>query len=255
MLLALDVGNTNITVGIFDGGSLRATWRLEPDPRRPGDEYAAFLLQLLATAEIGTGEITDAVVGSVVPELAPVFDHLCQRYFGIKPLVVGPGVKTGVRILYENPREVGVDRIADVVAALKRYGPPPLVIVDLGTGTVFDAVDANGDYLGGAIAPGIGIASEALFEKAAKLYRVELERPKAAIGRNTVGAIQSGVFLGYLELVEGMVRRFRSELGGQATVIGTGGWAQRLAQETAVFDHVDADLTLEGLRLIHEANR
>lgn len=255
MLLALDIGNTNITLGVFEGERLRATWRLSPDPRRPADEYAIPVLGLLRAEGIAPREITEAVLASVVPDMVPVFEQLCRRYFGLSPLVVGTGTRTGVRILYENPRDVGADRVCDVVAALKLYGPPPLIIVDLGTATVFDAVDANGDYLGGAIAPGIGIASEALFERAAKLYRVELERPKAVIGRNTVTAIQSGVVYGYVELVEGMVRRFREELGGRATVIGTGGWAQRLSHVTRVFDHVDTELTLVGLRLIHEANR
>lgn len=255
MLLALDIGNTNITIGVFDGEALRATWRLAPDPRRPADEYAIPILGLLHAERIAAADVTEAVLASVVPDLVPVFEQLCQRYFHVVPLVVGTGTRTGVRILYENPRDVGADRVCDVVAALKLYGPPPLIIVDLGTATVFDAVDANGDYLGGAIAPGIGIASEALFERAAKLYRVELHRPKAVIGRNTITAIQSGVVYGYLELIEGMVRRFKEELGGRATVIGTGGWAQRLSKETRAFDHVDTELTLVGLRLIHEANR
>ena len=190
----------------------------------------------------------------VVPELATVFEQLCMRYFKVEPLVIGTGTRTGVRILYDNPREVGADRIVDVVAALHEYGPPPLIIVDVGTATVFDAVSAEGDYLGGAIAPGIGIASEALFSRAAKLYRVELERPKTAIGKNTVTAIQSGTLLGYVGLIEGMVTRFKNELGGTARVIGTGGWAALIAKETNVFDHVDADLTLKGLRLLYEMN-
>ena len=193
-------------------------------------------------------------MASVVPDLAPVFEQLCRRYFHVDPLVVNTGTRTGVRIVYDNPREVGADRIVDVVAALHDYGPPPLIIVDFGTATVFDAVSAEGDYLGGAIAPGIGIASEALFERAAKLYRVELERPKTAIGKNTVAAIQSGTLFGYVGLIEGMVARFKNELGGSARVIATGGWAERLAKETNVFDAVDANLTLTGLRLIHEMN-
>jgi type III pantothenate kinase len=167
---------------------------------------------------------------------------------------VGPGTRTGVRILYE-PRELGADRVVDVVAALKLHGPPPLIIVDLGTATVFDAVSAEGDYLGGAIAPGIGIAAQALYERTAKLYRVELEHPKAAIGKNTVNAIQSGIMLGYVALVEGMVARFQKELGGSARVIGTGGWAKLIAAGTSVFDRVDTSLTLSGLRIIYEANR
>jgi type III pantothenate kinase len=252
MLLALDVGNTNVTIGVFDGPDLRASWRIGTDVERLTDEYAVTLLGLLQTRGIDRGGIRHAVMASVVPDLAPVFEQLCEAYFKVEPLVVGTGTRTGVRILYDNPREVGADRIVDVVAAMHLYGPPPLIIVDFGTATVFDAVSAEGDYLGGAIAPGIGIASEALFERAAKLYRVELERPKSAIGKNTVGAIQAGTLFGYVGLIEGMVARFKHELGGSARVIATGGWASRLGRETSVFDAVDENLTLTGLRLIHE---
>ena len=254
MLLALDIGNTNVTIGIFDGDQVRATWRIGTDVERLPDEYAVTMLGLLRNEEIEPGSITAAIMASVVPDLAPVFDQLCRRYFKVEPLIVGTGTRTGVRILYDNPREVGADRIVDVVAALRLYGPPPLIIVDFGTATVFDAVSSEGDYLGGAIAPGIGIASEALFERAAKLYRVELERPKSAIGKNTVGAIQSGTLFGYVGLIEGMVARFKKELGGTARVVATGGWAELLAKETQVFDAVDPNLTLTGLRLIHEAH-
>jgi type III pantothenate kinase len=254
MLLTLDVGNTNVTIGIFDGSDLRATWRIATDLERLADEYAVMMLGLLRNEEIDPADVTQAVMASVVPDLAPVFEQLCKRYFKVEPLVVGTGTKTGVRILYDNPSQVGADRIVDVVAAMKLYGPPPLIIVDLGTGTVFDAVSAEGDYLGGAIAPGIGIASEALFERAAKLYRVKLERPPTAIGKNTSAAIQSGTLFGYVGLIEGMVARFKRELGGKARVIATGGWAELLAKETDVFDAVDPDLTLSGLRFIYEAH-
>jgi type III pantothenate kinase len=254
LLLALDVGNTNITIGVFDGDRVCATWRIATDVERLPDEYAVTILGLLRIENIDTKAIDEAIMASVVPDLAPIFERLCERYFGITPLVVGTGTRTGIRVLYDNPREVGADRIVDVVAALQLYGPPPLVIVDFGTATVFDAVSAEGDYLGGAIAPGIGIASEALFERAAKLYRVELERPKSAIGKNTVGAIQSGTLYGYVGLIEGMVARFKKELGGSARVVATGGWAELLSKETQVFDAVDQNLTLTGLRLIHEMN-
>jgi type III pantothenate kinase len=254
MLLTLDIGNTNVTIGVFDGDRVRATWRFATDIERLADEYAVMLLGLLNAARIEPRSIDQAVMACVVPELAVVFERLCERYFGAAPLVVGTGTKTGVRVLYDNPREVGADRIVDVVAALHEYGPPPLIIVDVGTATVFDAVSADGDYLGGAIAPGIGIASEALFSRAAKLYRVELERPKHAIGKNTVAAVQSGTVFGYVGLVEGVLARFKRELGGQARVIATGGWAALLAQETRAFDVIDPDLTLKGLRLVHEMN-
>jgi len=254
MLLALDIGNTNVTIGVFDGQELRATWRIATNLERLADEYAVLMLGLLRNENIEVSSVTQAIMASVVPDLAPVFEQLCRRYFGIDALVVGTGTRTGVRILYDNPREVGADRIVDVVAALHLYGPPPLIIVDFGTATVFDAVSAEGDYLGGAIAPGIGISSEALFERAAKLYRVELERPKSAIGKNTAGAIQSGTLFGYVGLIEGMVARFKAELGGAARVVATGGWAELLSKETSVFDAVDPNLTLTGLRLIHEAH-
>ncbi len=255
MLLTLDIGNTNVTIGVFDGDHTKATWRVATDHERLADEYAVSLLGLLRAEEIAPSDISGAVMACVVPELVTVFDQLCRRYFKVEPLVIGTGTKTGVRILYDNPREVGADRIVDVVAAVHEYGPPPLIIVDVGTATVFDAVSAEGEYLGGAIAPGIGISSDALFSRAAKLYRVELERPKTAIGKNTVAAIQSGTLLGYVGLIEGMVVRFKKELGGEAKVIGTGGWAQLISQETSVFDAVDADLTLKGLRLLYEMNQ
>jgi type III pantothenate kinase len=255
MLLALDVGNTTITIGLFDGEQLRTTWRIATDHKRLADEYAVILLGLLDVEAVQAKEITDAALVSVVPDLEPVFEAFCRQRLHVKPLVVGAGTRTGVRILYDSPRDVGSDRIADVVAAVRLYGPPPLIIVDLGTGLVFDAVSADGEYQGGAIAPGLGIAAEALYARAAKLYPVELIRPASAIGKNTVHAIQSGLLFGYVGLIEGMVARFRKELGGTARVIGTGGWSELFARETDVFDVVDPDLTLHGLRLIYEMNR
>jgi type III pantothenate kinase len=255
MLLTMDVGNTNITLGIYDGEELVATWRFATDVERLPDEYGVIMLTLLQHEKISTEGIKEAVMACVVPDLEPVFDSLIRRYFKVAPLHVTAGVRTGLRILYDAPREVGADRVADAVAAIHKYGPPPLIVVDLGTATVFDAISPEGDYLGGAIAPGLGIASEALFRRAAKLYRVELDRPKTAIGRNTVGAIQSGILFGYVGLVEGIVARIKEELGGEAKVIGTGGWADIISRETDVIDVVDQDLTLAGLRMIYELNR
>jgi type III pantothenate kinase len=177
-----------------------------------------------------------------------------ERYFNVRPLSVHAGVKTGLRILYDTPRDVGADRVADAVAATQMYGPP-LIVVDLGTGTVFDAIDSAGDYVGGAIAPGLGIASEALFRRAAKLYRVELSRPRTAVGKNTITAMQSGILFGYVGLIEGIVGRMKKEIGENAKVIGTGGYAEIIAKETDVIDVVNPDLTLQGLRLIYEMNR
>jgi type III pantothenate kinase len=255
MLLALDVGNTNVTMGVFEDTSLRATWRFSTDVGKLADEYGVLMTSLLAHEGIALDDLSDSVMGSVVPDLDPVFEAVCSRYFGVHPLIVGTGVRTGLRIVYDSPRDVGVDRVADAVAALHMYGPPPMVIVDLGTGTVFDGISGDGDYLGGAIAPGLGIATEALFQRAAKLHRVELSRPKVAIGRSTVESIQSGIIFGYVGLVEGIVTRFKEELGPGTKVIGTGGYADLIARETDVIDEVNVDLTLEGLRIIFDMNR
>jgi type III pantothenate kinase len=255
MFLAIDVGNTTITIGLFDEERLNVTWRIATEHQRLADEYAVILLGLLNVEGMSAGDVTDAALVSVVPDLTPIFEALCERHLGVKPLVIGTGTRTGVRILYDSPRDVGADRVADVVAATQRHGPPPLIIADLGTGLVFDAVSAEGDYLGGAIAPGIGVASEALYERAAKLYPVELTRPPSAIGKNTVGAIQSGLLYGYVGLIEGMIARFKRELSDEAKVVGTGGWVELIARETDVFDVIDLDLTLHGVRIIYEANQ
>lgn len=254
MLLAVDIGNTNVHVGVFEGETLRGTWRLGTDLERVTDEYAILLLGLLGTSGIAPGDVRECVLGSTVPSLSQTFQELVRRYFQASTLVVGSGVRTGVRILYDTPRDVGVDRIIDAVAALRLHGPPPLVVVDCGTATVFDAVSKEGDYLGGAIAPGIGLSAETLFARASKLYRVELQKPQTAIGKNTVHALQSGIMFGYVGLVEGIVARFKRELGGEARIIGTGGWAKTIARETDVIDLVDPNLTLHGLRFIHEMN-
>jgi type III pantothenate kinase len=254
MLLAIDIGNTNITLGIFQGDQLRATWRLAPDVNRLADEYGVLMVNLLSHEGLSKKDLDAAVMCSVVPDLEPVFEQVCRRYFDVTPLVVGTGVRTGLRILYDSPRDVGADRVADAVAAIHLYGTP-LILVDLGTGAVFNAISKEGDYVGGAIAPGLGIAAEALFRRAARLYRVELARPKSAIGRNTVAAVQSGLIFGYVGLVEGMVTRFKQELGGEAKVVATGGYAELLAPETNVIDVIDLNLTLTGLRLIFEMNR
>lgn len=254
MLLAVDIGNTNITIGLFKGRELVVSWRLSTDVRRLSDEYGALLLNLMAYYGVKSGDVSDAVVCSVVPDLDPVFQDLLRRYLGVHPLWVEAGVKTGLRILYDSPREVGADRVADAVAAISLYGAP-VIVVDMGTATVLDAIDRDRSYLGGAIAPGLGVAAEALFQRAAKLYRVELVRPRLAIGRNTVAALQSGIILGYVGLVEGLVSRFKAELGDDARVVATGGYAPLIAPETRVIDHVNPDLTLIGLRIIHELNR
>ena len=249
MLLAIDIGNTNITLGVFDGDALSATWRLSTERSKTSDEYSATLMQMLQLRDMAAQQIDAVALCSVVPPLTPTFVDLCKTHFGVEPLVVGAGTKTGVRILYDNPRDVGADRIVDAAAALRLYGGP-VIVVDIGTATVFDAVTANGDYLGGAIAPGMVIASDALFSSTSQLRRVELVAPATAIGRNTIHAIQSGVVLGYADLVRGMVARFDAELGGGAKVVATGGLAHILESEAGVFDDINPDLTLMGLMLI-----
>ncbi len=254
MLLEIDIGNTNISLGVFDRDKLMASWRIYTDVHRQADEYAVILMNLLSYKGFSRSDVADVVMCSGVPPLVTTFDDVSRRYFGVTPLNVAVGVKSGIRIHYENPREVGADRVADAVAAFRLYGGP-VIVVDFGTATVFDAVSKDGDYLGGAIAPGIMIAAEALFERAAMLPRIGLSRPKQAIGRNTVSSMQSGMIFGYVGLVEGMVARFQQELGGNAKVIATGGLAEVIASETPVIDTVDQDLTLVGLRFIYEANQ
>jgi len=254
MLLAIDIGNTNITLGLYDGEARRAAWRLATAHERMPDEYGLQMLGLLSHAGVAPAQLTGVVLASVVPPLTGTFHQACTHYLGAVPLVVDAGVKTGVRIRYEDPKAVGADRVADAAAARRLYGTPACV-VDFGTATTFDAISAEGDYLGGAIAPGIGIAAEALFQRTAKLPRVDLARPPAAIGRNTVHAIQSGMLFGYAGLVEGMVARFRAELGPGTKVIGTGGLAELIAPETTVIEVVAPWLTLDGLRIIWELNR
>ncbi len=253
MLLAIDIGNTNITLGLYDGNSLGATWRISTDADKQADEYTVLFNGLLQTRGMRDSTITQVVICSVVPPLTGVFEEFCLNRFGLKPLVVGMGVKTGMRILYDNPRDVGADRVADAVAAYHRYGGP-VIVVDCGTALVFDAVSQDGEYLGGAIAPGLGVAAEALVSKASKLTRVELTAPEGAIGRTPSASMQSGLIYGYVGLIEGLVARFKRELGPGVKVVATGGMAGVLAGETDVLDEVDPDLTLEGLKLIHEMN-
>ena len=253
MLLAIDIGNTNVTLGIFEGASLRATWRISSDTGKMADEYASVVVGLLHLQSLAPADVHHAVMASVVPALTPVFEELCQRYFRVSPLRIGAGVKTGLRVLYDDPREVGADRIADAVAGLRLH-PPPLIIIDCGTTTVLNAVSREGDYLGGAIAPGIGMAADALAERAAMLRRVDLQPPRKAIGTNTAAALQSGILLGYAGLIDSMVGRFKAEVGADAWVIGTGGWSTLMSQLATSFDHVEPNLTLNGLRLVYEMN-
>ncbi len=254
MLLAIDVGNTNITLGLYDGDEPGPRWRLATDHARMPDEYGILLVQLIQHAGIAPGKVAAIAMASVVPPLTNTLVRACEAYLGQSPLVMDIGMKTGVRVRVEDPRQVGADRIVDAAAANKLYGGPAC-IVDFSTATTFDAISAEGDYLGGAIAPGIGIAAEALFQSAAKLPKVDLRRPPAAIGRNTVHSIQSGLLFGYVGLVEGMVARFGAELGPKMKVIATGFLAELIARETKVIEIVAPWLTLDGLKLVYSLNK
>lgn len=254
MILVFDVGNSNVVLGIYRGRSLEESWRVSTDRRRTTDEYAILIKNLFQFSGRQFSEIRAVVISSVVPPLMPVLEELSQRYFNIEPVVVGPGVKTGISIRYENPREVGADRVVNAVAAYELYGGP-LIIVDFGTATTFCVISANGEYLGGAIAPGIGISTEALFQQAAKLPRIELVKPKSVIGKNTISSMQSGIIYGFIGQVDGIVERIKAELGCDAFVVATGGLAELIAAESKTVNKVNPILTLEGLRIIYERNQ
>ncbi len=254
MLLTIDIGNTNLTLGLYEGEKLGAHWRLATDHNRMPDEYGLQFLGLLQNAGKTLNDLEGISLASVVPPLTGRVIQACREYLKQEPLVVDTGVKTGIKIRYEDPRAVGADRVCDAVAVMKLYGGPACV-VDFGTATTFNALTKDGDYLGGAITAGINLAAEALFTRAAKLPRIDLQVPPSVIGRNTVHAMQSGLLFGYVSMVEGMVARFRSELGGEMKVIATGGLAEVVAKETQVIDIIAPWLTLDGLRLIWELNR
>ena len=254
MLLCIDIGNTNITLGLYEGAALGPRWRLSTEHERMPDEFGLQVTGLLSLAGKSPADIHGVALASVVPPLTGRWIETCRTYLKSNPLVIDAGVRTGVKIRYEDPRAVGADRIVDAAAAYRLYGGPAC-IVDFGTATTFDAISAEGEYLGGAIAPGIGVAAQALFQRTAKLPRVDIAKPPAAIGRNTVHAIQSGLLFGYVGLVEGMVARFRQELGPEMKVIGTGGEVDLIARETKVIEILAPWLTLDGLRMIYEMNQ
>jgi type III pantothenate kinase len=254
MLLCIDIGNTNTVLGVDRQGELVAHWRVSTVHERMPDELAMLILDLFRHAGVQLADITGIALASVVPPLTGVFEEVCRRYFGQEPLVVGAGIRTGVRIRYDNPLEVGADRVVNAAAVHKLYGGPAC-IVDFGTATTFDAISDEGDYLGGAIAPGVTVSAEALFQRTAKLPRIDLVPPGKAIGRNTMQSMQSGLLYGYVGLVEGMIGRFRRELGPGMKVVATGGLASLIAGESEELRVVDPWLTLKGLRIIWDVNR
>ena len=253
MLLVIDVGNTNISFGVFDGPNLLHHVRCESARSRTSDEYAVLVRQMLALRGVDLAGIDSAIIASVVPTLTDTMAGFVRTAFGRDALVVGPGIKTGMSILYENPREVGADRIVNAVAGYE-WAKGAVIVVDFGTATTFDCVTPRGEYLGGVITPGVQISADALFSRAARLHRVELALPPRVVGRNPVHSMQSGIVYGYAGLVEGLVRRLRKELGYPCRVIATGGLARLIAPQTDAIEHVDDDLTLTGLRLIYERN-
>ena len=258
MLLAIDIGNTNIVLGAFDGDTLVRSWRLHTVRERTSDELGLLVHALFDHDRIDRSKIEGIVLGSVVPPLTTVTRAMVERFFGVRALTIEPGVETGMPILYDNPAEVGADRIVNGIAAYERWGRAsqrPVIVVDFGTATTLDAVTATGEYLGGAICPGVQISADALFQRAAKLPRIDVRKPATAIGRTTVGAMEAGLFFGYVGMVEGLVRRMDTELGGDVVCVATGGLADVIASETTLIHHVDADLTLQGLKIVWERNR
>ncbi len=258
MLLALDIGNTTVGIGVFKDKSLVRDWKIWSDREKMSDEYSVILLNLLGQAGIAPADIKDVIISSVVPPLTPIFQALSQNLFGAKAVIVGPGLKTGVPILYENPLEVGADRVVAAAAAIDLFGGP-CIVVDFGTATTFDAVSAKGEYLGGAIAPGIQSSAEALAARTAKLPRIEIVPPRRAIGKTTVASMQSGIYHGYVGLVNNIIAEIKKELGtegaGKITVVATGGFAGEIAGQIPAIDEVAPGLVLHGLRLLFERSR
>lgn len=255
MLLVFDVGNTNIVLGLYDGDKMIYHWRAATNELKTADEYAASLGMMFQLDGVTFAMVTDIIISSVVPPVNPTLEYLCRRYFHVEPMLVGPGMKTGLNILYDNPRELGADRIVNAVAGITLYGGP-LIIIDLGTATTFCAIDEKKRYLGGAVTPGIGISMEALFQRASKLPRIELTPASSVICKNTVSAMQSGIYYGAIGQVDGIVRRMKKEMGyKEIKVIATGGLADLIASQSETIDVIDPLLTLKGLYILFKKNR
>jgi type III pantothenate kinase len=253
MILVMDVGNTNIVLGVYEGDDLKYHWRVGTSRKKSEDEYGMFISNLLTHVGLGFNDIDGIILSSVVPPLMFPLEKMCEKYFNLKPLIIGPGIKTGLNIKTENPREVGADRIVNAVAALNEYDSP-LIIVDFGTATTYCYIDKNKNYLGGAISPGISISTEALYTHAAKLPRIEITKPAHVVGKNTVSAMQAGIFYGYVGQVEGIVKRMKEQAEEEPLVIATGGLAHLIGEESPIIDVVDPFLTLKGLQLIYHKN-
>ena len=254
MLLVFDIGNSNIVLGTYEGIKLLRNWRISTDRQKNGDEYGMLMNNLFHYQGIRMTDIDAIIISSVVPPLMVPMIKMCERYFHIHPLVVGPGIKTGIRLKYENPREIGADRIVNVVGAYEQYGGP-LIVIDIGTATTFDVVADNGDFLGGVIAPGLGSSADALFQRAAKLPRIELVTPKNVISRNTIAGMQAGIIFGYVGQIDEIVNRIKAEMKEEkVTVVATGGYARMISRESKTIDKIDHFLTLTGLRVLYERN-
>ncbi|MDP4182189.1 MAG: type III pantothenate kinase [Bacillota bacterium] len=255
MILVMDVGNTNIVLGVYEGKKLLNHWRMGTDKEKTSDEFGMFMMSLFNQEKLEVNKIEAVIIASVVPPIMYSLEHAIRKYFKMEPIIVGPGIKTGINIKYENPREVGADRIVNAVAALEIYGAP-MIVIDFGTATTFCAINSKGDYLGGVICPGIKVSVEALFQKAAKLPRIELVKPEHIIGRTTIGNMQSGIIYGYVGQVDYIVKRIKKEMKeDNIKVIATGGLARLISSESEAIDEINGFLTLEGLRIIYERNK